>query len=174
MHITNQDRLTEQEISTVAAILAKLEPGFLPFDIFDQIARLTVSSIVELVPLRINDGKVEVLLTKRDADDIHWPSMLHTAGTVVRATDQEGDMKSAFDRVINDELGSVKINGEPQYVMSTFRRSARGMENSRIFFIDVIGQPTIGEFYPVDNLPATVVDTQLEFIQAAAELFRNK
>lgn len=55
------DQITDNEISEAVKILKKLDPGFLPEDLFIQFTRLTPTAILEIVPLRLNGGKVEVM-----------------------------------------------------------------------------------------------------------------
>lgn len=43
--------LTDIEIKDIAEKLKKLEPGFLPFDLFYQFNRLKVTITIEVVPL---------------------------------------------------------------------------------------------------------------------------
>lgn len=98
----------------LAALLSSMEPGFLPYDIFVQIARLVVLSIIEFVPLRKNkNGNIEVLLLSRGMDDPIWPGELHTPGTVVRPTDTQGGMYLAFERILDDELKGAKVSAPP-------------------------------------------------------------
>lgn len=165
---------TTEEIAVAIQTLSKLRPGFLPLPIFLETTRLTVSSIVEIVPLRMKDKRVQVLLTKRDDDDPNWPGMLHTPGTVVRPTDEEGSYTSAFERILGDELASVELASEPRYVDSILHRQARGMEDAKVFFVVVAGEPTRGSFYDVANLPDNTVDTQVDFIQMAAKKFAEE
>ncbi len=162
---------TPEEIAAAAKTLSKLRPGILPLPIFLETTRLTVSSIVEVVPLRKVDGRVQVLLTQRENDDPNWPGMLHTPGTVVRPTDEEGGYKSAFGRIIEGELSSVQLSGEPQYVGSVLHKVARGMEDAKVFYVEVAGEPTQGVFYDLDELPDNIVYTQVDFIRSAAKSF---
>jgi hypothetical protein len=162
---------TSEEIAAAARTLSRLRPGFLPLPIFLETTRLTVSSIVEVVPLRKRGDSVQVLLTKRDDDDPNWPGMLHTPGTVVRPTDEEGSYASAFGRILGGELASVELAGEPQYVNSILHKVKRGMEDAKVFFVEVNGEPTTGTFHDVTSLPENIVDTQIGFIQMAAEKF---
>jgi hypothetical protein len=165
------DEPSAREIASAVEIFSRLKPGFLPFPVFLETCRLTVSTIVEVVPLRKKDGRVQVLLTKRSDDDLFWPGMFHTPGTLVRATDEEGSYKSAFARILGDELAAVALAGEPEYVYSTLHKLARGMENANIFFVEVSGEPTVGVFYDMDSLPDNVIQEQLDFIHKAAEKF---
>lgn len=161
--------LSKEEIQTVATILSKLQPGLMPFDIFHQFARIAVLPIVEVVPLRLQGGKVEVLLTRREADDPIWPSKLHTTGTVLRATDEAGSFKTAFER-INAELGSTQL-APPVFVMNSFNGLGRGREYAAIHWAECLGEPKAGAFYPVDSLPDDLVEGQRPFIAAAAAAF---
>lgn len=165
---------TPEEIETAAGILAKLQPGFLPYSIFMQFARIAVCCVVEVVPLRFADGKLQVLLLQRPADDPIFPNKLHSPGTIVRATDSEGAYADAFQRLLDGELHDVALAGPPEYVTSVLHKSKRGMEDATVFFVEVIGQPTAGEFYDIDNLPDTLVNTQIGFIRAAALAFQSR
>jgi hypothetical protein len=162
---------TPEEIAIAAKILSRLKPGFLPLSLFLETARLTVSSIVEVVPLRKSGDSIQVLLTKRDDDDPNWPGMLHTPGTVVRPTDEEGSYASAFGRILGDELASVELAGEPQHVDSILHKVKRGMEDAKVFFVEVTGEPIMGTFHDITALPENVVDTQIDMIHRAATKF---
>jgi hypothetical protein len=113
-------------IEQTASMLSKFEPGFLPYPVFEQIARLVALPIVEFIPLRLKDNKVEVLLIDRDKDDPYWPNMLHTPGTVIRSTDlnQKHINWLAFERILGDELNDTKISS-PHYVGSILHQSNR-------------------------------------------------
>jgi hypothetical protein len=100
--------------------------------------------------------------------------MLHTPGTVVRPTDEEGSYASAFDRILRDELASVELAGEPKYVASVLHKVKRGMEDAKVFFVEVNGKPSKGVFYDVKVLPENIVDTQVNFIQTAAKSFDER
>lgn len=164
--------LTSEEIDQLTGLLKKLEPGFQPFPIFEQIARLVVLPIIEFVPLRVNNsGGVEILLT--EPDDRLFSGILHTPGTVIRATDMDSEgLKNwgAFNRILHDELLDTLV-GDPHYVGSIFHASKRGPEQAQVYWVKVVGNNKIGEFYPVDNLPANVMESQVSFIKMAADNF---
>ena len=163
--------LSSKEIDQVASKLSKLEPGFLPFAIFHQIARLVTMAIVEIVPLRKSpEGKIEILLLKREADDPIFPRQLHSPGKVVLASDTAGSFNSTLQRVLSEELTGVRTS-KPVFVKSMLHHSGRGMEVSQIFWVEVYGDSTVGEFYNVNNLPATIMQSQLDFIPAAIAHF---
>jgi hypothetical protein len=154
-------------------LLKELEPGFLPYDIFVEIARLVVLPIIEFVPLRMNkEGDVEVLLLSRGKDDPLWPDMLHTPGTVIRPTDREGEMYLAFERITKDELNATLVS-RPYYVGSVFHGSKRGMEQSQVFWVEVLEEPKIGKFYSANKLPVQLIDSQQRFIEQAVKNFKE-
>jgi hypothetical protein len=161
--------MTSEEYTQVATMLAKLQPGFLPFDIFQQVARLSTLSIVEIVPLRTTKkGTVEVLLLEREADDPIFAGQLHTPGCVVLSTDTPGSFESAFRRLIHGELGGIHTT-EPTYVTQLLHHSGRGMESSHIYWVDVADEPIVGEFYDINHLPDSFMQSQRDFLfQAVA------
>lgn len=168
--------MNEADIQKTAELLSSFEPGFLPYPIFEQIARLVALPIVEFVPLHLNEaGKCEVLLIARPDDDTLWPGLLHTPGTVVRATDlnkgQQDDWQ-AFKRIVHDELLDSEV-GTPHYVGSIFHESKRGAEQAQLYWIEITGEPKVGNFYPVDDLPEGLMESQLSFIKLAAENFQK-
>lgn len=169
--------LTDSEINQTAELLARLPAGFLPFPIFRQVARLAVFSIVEVVPMRVRDGRVEVLLLKRGEEKQDWPELwpgiLHTPGTVIRPTDELGSYKDAFRRILHDELHGVELAGEPEYVYNLLHHNKRGTESAQVFIVEVVGEPTAGAFYPADKLPNNIMLSQLDFIPTAVAAFKQ-
>jgi hypothetical protein len=163
--------LTTEEIQTITQLLAKLEPGFLPFEVFHAITRLVATPIIEIVPLRHNsDGETEILLLRRDNNDPVWPNKLHVPGTVIRSSDSSDNFDEAFERILSGELNGVTTD-QPTFVKNVIHHSGRGMEVSQIYWIEVTSQPSIGQFYNVKELPAELVESQLDFIPAAIEHF---
>lgn len=166
--------MDENEISQTTDLLKKLEPGFQPYPIFEQIARLIALPVVELIPLRLHDGAVQVLLIQRAPDDPYWPNLWHTPGTIVRATDLpngQGTNWPAFERLFHDELKGTKV-GDPQFVGSLLHKSKRGVEQAQIYWVEVKDEPPVGTFYPIDSLPLSVIESQKAFIQEAARNFQ--
>ncbi len=154
-------------------LLAGLKPGFLPYDVFVQIARLVALPIIEFVPLRINGtGKVEILLLHRGKDDPIWPDAWHVPGTVIRATDNEGKIYMAFDRILKDELGGTET-GDPYYVGSILHKSKRGTEQAQVFWVEILGEPNEGKFYSADKLPNSLIKSQISFISKAIDSFKE-
>lgn len=163
--------MSEEDIQQTADLLKKFDPGFLPYPIFEQVARLVALPIIEFIPLRQTKRGVEVLLIARPADDALFPNLLHTPGTVVRATDFGTSLAiwPAFHRIIHDELLDSDL-GQPQYVGSLLNKSKRGVEQAQIYWVEVLSEPKVGKFYLVDDLPDSLMESQKVFI---AEAVRN-
>lgn len=167
--------MNNDDIKKTADLLKRLEPGFLPYPVFEQVARLVALPIVEFVPLRMHDGQCEVLLIARPDDDPLFPGLLHTPGTVVRATDVhkgKQDDWQAFSRILKDELLGSEV-GPPHYVGSIFHESKRGAEQAQLYWIEIAGEPTVGTFYSLDALPESLMESQLSFINLAAKSFQQ-
>jgi hypothetical protein len=165
--------MTQREVDQLADLLGRLEVGFLPPPIFIQIARLVALPIIEIVPLRLDaDGEAEVLLTRRPADDPTWPGLLHTPGTVIRATDRS--FVDGMDRILGEELMGIST-GPPIFVGNAIHRQGRGTEFAAIYFVEVKGDPGGGDgFYKSSELPRDLVQSQRGFIDQAVRLFGSK
>ncbi|MBI5466905.1 MAG: hypothetical protein HY975_01670 [Candidatus Kerfeldbacteria bacterium] len=167
------DHSPEDE-SRVVEFLHKLEPGKLPFNVFHAVAGITVTPIIEVVPLRRHNGTIEVLLFTREASDPVWGGLLHTPGTVVRASDRQGSFADAFDRILKGEMAGVSVIGQPTFVETRFHQVKRGRELAMVYWVTVAeAGHGRGSWYQVEALPATIVDTQREFIATAAAHFQQ-
>lgn len=175
MSSSDQAPLSDADIETAASILRRLEPGFMPYPIFEQVARFAAMPVIEFIPLRRTDSDIEVLLIERAADDPLWPHLLHTPGTIIRATDVRSDETDdnweAFERITHDELKDTKVSA-PHYIGSIFHKSKRGAEQAQLYWVEVQADPRVGQFYSVDNLPEGLIDSQLKFIREAARHFQ--
>lgn len=164
----------KQDEQKLVELLKQLKPGFLPFEIFREVARLVTLPIIEFVPLRSTENGVEVLLIHRGMDDLIWPDEWHTPGTVILPTDNQNNMYLAFDRILKNELKSTTV-GKPYYVGSIFHRSKRGAEQSQIFWVEVLEKPRAGRFFSAQELPNKLINSQRKFIELAVGSFiRNK
>ena len=158
------------KIHELVNLLKDIKPGFLPRPLFVEVARIIALPILEVVPIRLRNGSAEVLFLKRAIDDAFWPSAMHTPGTVIRATDIiDGSIESAFSRIINDELAGTQVTA-PSFVCLDARTSLRGAEQAQVYWVEVLGEPKAGVFFPVGSLP-TLVETQAKFIDKAVYEF---
>ena len=169
---------TQEEIEKTSEVLRRLPRGFLPLPIFLALAEKIVLPTLELAPLRLNKiGTLEVLLTRRPADDPYWPNGWHIPGSVLRATDEEGSYTSIFKRILEGELhGDLNVIGTPEHVTTRFHEVARGREIDQIYFIEVENNMkplTEGAFFAVDNLPAEILDHYKEIIPQIIEAYQS-
>ena len=173
--MNNQNKLTVEEITTVTKILSKLDPGFLPLDIFLSISRLFTSSILELIPIRIDStGNHNVLLIKRPPNDPYWPNLLHNPGIFIMPTDKDEKLQYTFNRLFEKELRGVTFIGKPVFSHYSFHQTKRGSEMSLVHYIEYEKLPSEYFEMKVDELNDTVViDHQIPFIKEAVRNFQH-
>ena len=163
--------LEAKEQAQLINLLKKVEPGFYPIELFWQFARLNTLGFIEFVPLRINNGDVEVLLIRRGGEDAFWPGKLHVPGCTIRPRDNKDDV---FERLLADELGYSE-EAQPTYLTTEVRRSARGNELSLVFLVELKQVPKNGDFYSVDNLPDDIIKEYVGLIKLASDsLLKSK
>lgn len=162
--------LSDKEISLLVELLNKCEPGNLSPGVFEAVARIAVYPAVEFIPLRKKEGRIEVLLLERSADDLIWPSMLHTPGTILRPTDNT--MEAAFSRLFSDELSGLSTK-TPVFIGAHLSRNSRGTCILLEHVLDVEGEPTVGTFYEVTNLPSLFIEEQRSSLERAVAVYRN-
>ncbi|HSX36314.1 MAG TPA: hypothetical protein VLH84_05275 [Patescibacteria group bacterium] len=162
--------MTDKEKTELIRLLGMCEPGALPEEVFIAFARLTVLPAIEFVPLRYNEGHIEVLLIERPASDPIWPGMLHTPGTVLRSNDKTA--QDAFDRLLHEEL---IVDGK--YTMTfngwSFVHIKRGAGVTLEYIIQLAQQPLHGKYYPYDKLPNNFIEDQQDMVGRAVETFRR-
>lgn len=165
-------RITQKEINQVVNILSKLEPGYLPQEIFYQFTRLYVTPIIELVPIRKTaSGEIKILTIKRELDDPHWPGLIHTPGTVLRANDEK--IETALNRIKTEELNGISFTTKPVFTNYDFHKVNRGMELALIFVAEY-EKPIEGSIeIDLDNFPENLVNTQINFIKQAIEYYES-
>jgi hypothetical protein len=158
---------SEDEIQELVERLANIEAGFLPFELFLQIARLATLSIYETAMLRASAGHVQVLLLQRPANDKFWPDQYHSAGTVIRPTDQGPGFADAIARIAQ-ELAGTKFSA-PVFVTSRLYQTKRGKECALIHWAEVLEEPKAGRFFDIADLPDSLIEQQVDFIQLAVQ-----
>ena len=167
---TNTSNLTNEEVAEAARLLAKLEPGFLPFPVFLEVCRLTTISTIELVVVRRTpDGRVETWLRRRAPDDVLWPGKWCNPGGVIRPTDT---LETAFARLITDDLNGAPIKGQPVFVKYLVNRTVRGQTGSPVYWVELDGEPAEGSFFPADELPDDAIPDQRILIEIAVPHYR--
>lgn len=152
--IKTVSHLTTQEREAIAVdYLKSLETGFLPEEIFTQMARLAVINTVEVGfvrPIYEIGQPQQVLLTQRPSTDKFWPNQWHVPGSVVRASDpveHEHDYDMAISRVKDEIGGGLELIGNPQEFETLRRTGPRGSEITVRMIADATGDPQNGEFF---------------------------
>jgi hypothetical protein len=153
--------------------LSALEPGKLPLSIFNQVARLTVTPVVEIVPFyRLPNGALRVYLIRRGLDDPLWANMYHVPGTIVSGADEPGSLLSAFQRVTVSRLVDY-VPSEFDFVDIQLCKVSRGMEVAIIYTTELaIIPPSSSLFDPLD-LPKDMIEGQAAFVKAAFQKMAN-
>jgi ADP-ribose pyrophosphatase YjhB (NUDIX family) len=145
-------------------------PGRLSPCVFEAVARVAVYPAVEFIPLRKKDNKVEVLLFQRPSDDIIWPSMWHTPGTILRPTDET--YEDAFTRLMEDELKGTKTS-LPIFIGAELSKNHRGRCVLLEHLVIIEDEHKAGTFFSVDNLPKDFITDQLPSLKRAVAAFEQ-
>lgn len=162
--------MKSSEAEQLVRLLGKCTPGNLPRDVFEAVGRVVVYPAVEIIPVRVKAGVVEVLLLRRPANDITWPSMMHTPGTILRPTDES--ISTAVARVITEELPNTTVIKEPQFMRTRMYNHKRGRGLGMEYIIEV-GDSNDGEFYPISNLPDDIISEQVPTIKYIAGVYAD-
>lgn len=141
-HELELNSMTQTEIAELAATcLERLEPGRQPLSLFAQIARLVVTSTVEIVPFESKNEHPRVLMARRPDDDPWWPGEWHLPGTVLLPTDgakNQHDYYTPVNRLLADEFrGSVALDGRLNMFDTRRRTGARGSEQTALGWANV-------------------------------------
>ena len=133
-------------MSTSSVDLTSLEPGNLPLEVFNAIARVTVTPVVELI---ITDGQA-VLLRRRSDTDPYWPGQYCLPGSIIYS----GGPKS-IDGYISKILKSLNIDTttKPQLVDIGLYTTKRGDEVAIVYRLDL------------EHYTDTSLDNSAHFIQ---------
>ena len=153
--------------------LSKLEAGRLPSDIFKEVARLTVTPVVEIVPLyKDENDHTKVVLLQKGIDDIYWPAMYHVPGAIVLATDTPGSFSDALERVLKGKLAKYQL-ADVVFVDTALSQVSRGMEVAIVYVARVESVPDDALLFSIDALPDNIVEGHLNFISSAFEKFET-
>jgi len=155
----------------IATMLDDYKPGYLPEPLFISIARLAVLTAIEFIPLRKGQGDtIEVLVFERPATDPIWPSMLHTPGTILLATDNS--FEDGFKRLFNDELATDELI-VPIFSGINMIHHKRGAGVTIEYILNINKEYNGGKFYDVQDLPANFIVEQIDLVRRAAEKFKS-
>lgn len=164
--------LTKNEISSIVKSLKKLEPGFMPKEIFYELSRLVVFVAVDIVVFRKRGNTIEVLLVKRPEDDPYWPGLYHITGCIVLSTDKAGPLEDAQKRVLEGELNGIRYKNDPKFVTFRFGKGERGTALTLLHWINASSEPKVGNWFDVNELPKDILRSQIPSIKLALEDYR--
>ncbi len=129
--------------------------GLLPLGYFYLLSRLVPMPAVELVVYRMQEGEPEVLLTKRSADDPHWPNLWHLPGTILR----NGDSMEKVWKRLSGEVSVSALPGTPEPKTFELSNNERGWGSHTYHILRVDASWVLGEgrFFPLEHLPEETV-----------------
>jgi hypothetical protein len=170
----NSNYPTSEEIEFAANVLSRLPAGFQPLPIFEQVARITALSNVEIIPFYKNpaDQTIQVILFKRETSDKHWPDLWHTPGAILLCTDKlEPYYNDALQRIVEGEMKNPTIKGQPVCFGERAFDTARGRVISKIFWMEITSYKA-GKPFALNNIPE-VPENQTELIAEAYKNFKQ-
>jgi hypothetical protein len=175
--MSQPDYPSDEEIATAANIIQRLPRGYLPYSLFIAVASRVVTPTLELAILQKNNDGIQILLTKRPDDDLHWPGQWHVPGTVIRSTDQEDSFNSCFERILNEELSDLVVTTQPQRVSIEFWELERGREIDQLFYAELDNHQNLPEnirFFSVEDLPANLMRHHSEVIAKIVKKYKEE
>ncbi|MBI2054293.1 MAG: NUDIX hydrolase [Candidatus Staskawiczbacteria bacterium] len=155
--------------------LKKINP-FQPYgtELFDALARITVSIAIETVSLRFNNAtnKLEVYMVQRSLIDTAYPGEWHSPGSVMRPGESVEDV---LDRLAKREFCNPFISIQFVGVINPSKKSpeVRG-HFVGLAYLCVFKETNAlrGKWFPVDELPEkTVIHHQKRIIPVAVGSF---
>jgi len=140
--------------------LGKIDPKQ-PYgtELFNALARLTVSVAVEAVCLRLNpEGRgIEVYMIQRSPDDTAYPNEWHCPGSVMRPGE---DVADVFSRLSMREFDGAKLQWRFVANINPSKRKpeVRGTFLSMVYLCVLENKDGLrGKWFPVDELPQNTV-----------------
>jgi hypothetical protein len=132
--------------------------GWLPEGYWLPVIKLMPTTSIELLVIKGSADDRQILLLRRPSTDPIWPNQLHFPGTVLRNGDTE---ESALARDAK-EIGLDQFPSAPTFGGYDICHTDR-CYNTALYFIFDNPQftPTVGEFYPLNNLPKDMIQYQV-------------
>lgn len=183
----NIEDMSQARVAEMAALYLKnIEPGTYPLTLFEQLARLVVTSTVEIVPLRVKHDTIEVLLARRPSDDPWWPGQWHLPGTVLlpnEAIEHTRDYDTSIDRLLASEFNqSIKRDGAANMFDVQRRVTPRGTEQTVLCWVLVSMNSedealSNARFFNAETVHSvldaeSVIDGHIETVQRALSEYR--
>ncbi len=156
-------KLSSKEILSCTTVLGRLEPGFLPIEIFSQIARLVRLPTVDVIPVRWERSTLQIGILQRDAKDLWWGSGWHLPGTILQSRDT---LETAFRRLLEEEI-LVQHSDPPVFQGFVLHQTKRGAEIVLLHSLEhcVLHHASKIQWVPVDTLPVTFVPSEKTVVE---------
>lgn len=153
-------------MNTIASQLESLSPGDVPLEIFNQIARLVVTPVIELVIYRMTDTQgIEVFLSKRSDTDAIWPGQYHLPGGIVSAKNTDQGLEQIAKNLVTKSI--LMPTRSPVFAANKLIKVERGAEIAIVFKYDATDDDYVGgEFYPISNLPKSLITGHSDMIDS--------
>lgn len=153
----------EEKKRKAVKVLAEIDPlKPLGAELFDAIARVSITTAIEAVVLRLGksiDG-LEVFMTQKPKDDTAYPGEWHCPGSALRPGEEFEDV---FARLVKNEfLASIE---EVKFI-DDFNHpgEARGHFVSKVYLLEQEEAGIKGQWFPTDQLPENTVKHHRERI----------
>ena len=159
-----------------AAKVLNLVPADKPYgtELFDALNLKQPTFAFEGVLLREHPdtGELEVYLTQRSMQDTAYPGEFHCPGSGLR---NKEDWQAVAARLARNEFKVAIKNVTVLYETGFFYGEARGWYWSLPCLVELEGEPAVGKWYPVTQLPEKTVDHHREdIIPAVVRYWRNR
>lgn len=168
----NKTSITKDEAEKLVRLIDKCQPGNLPSNVFESVAKVAVYPALEFVLLRYSRSEIETLLFRRAASDPVWPSLFHVPGTVLRPTDE--DIQSAISRLIHEELSIPGLRfSKPVFTGVHINKYIRGTGLGIEYWVEVMDVDDVdGTFFNVNNLPMDFIQEQRGILDRAVSSYK--
>lgn len=154
--------MNDHEEKTLTNLIQKL-PDIFGYELFCSVAGKFVLPAVEALIFREFEGKKQILLIKREANDHIWSGLWHNPGTIIRKSDfiesgllSSKTLKKCFERLEAKEIKG-KFKSEPKFKNIFIDKTKRGVGLHLLFECEVESFSE-GQFFNVDNLPENRVE----------------
>ena len=155
----------EDDKKKAVEALAKIDPGK-PFDtdLFNAIARISISVAIEAIGIRrnIQTGKLEARLIQRPKNAPAYAGMWHFPGSFIRPGESEEDVLRRLEK------GEFKA---PVRFASFIGRDNNPHEERghviHLLYLVEIGDSSSEKWFPVDDLPEPMVEHHRQVLAPA-------
>lgn len=138
--------------------------------LFDALNKKQPTFAFEGVLLRINPetNQLEVYMTQRSMTETAYPGEYHCPGSGIRNGE---NWNAVAARVARNEFKVGIKSLVILYGKELWYQEARGFYCSQPCLVELEGEPAVGKWYPVDNLPEKTVEHHRDYIIPAVVSF---